>query len=359
MLKFPDRIKKLRELLDKNGYNSILISNDYNRRYLSGFTGSAGFLLITNNKSLLFTDFRYTEQASLQATGFEVIRIQNPTNWLSENIKTLDISSIAFESDDLTVNSLEKIKQEIKQSKLKISLESTVGLISNIREIKSNNELTILKKTIEISDQAFEAVSENIRPGISEQNIAWEFEKKVRELGGEAISFDTIVASGPNAARPHHKASENLIKKGETIVFDCGARYKGYCSDLTRTIILGTPDNFTRKIYEIVLAAQETAIALIESGMTGNDCDAISRSIINKAGYEENFGHSLGHGVGLEVHELPFLGNKSQNIIEDEMVFTIEPGIYIEGWGGVRIEDIVVMKNGKPKILSNATKIRY
>ena len=178
-------------------------------------------------------------------------------------------------------------------------------------------------------------------------------------MGGEAISFDTIVASGPNAARPHHKASETLIKKGETIVFDCGARYKGYCSDLTRTIILGTPDKFTRKIYEIVLAAQETAIALIESGMTGNDCDAISRSIINKAGYEENFGHSLGHGVGLEVHELPFLGNKSQNIIEDEMVFTIEPGIYIEGWGGVRIEDIVVMKNGKPKILSNATKIRY
>ena len=178
-------------------------------------------------------------------------------------------------------------------------------------------------------------------------------------MGGEAISFDTIVASGPNAARPHHKASENLIKKGETNVFDCGARYKGYCSDLTRTIILGTPDNFTRKIYEIVLAAQETAIALIESGMTGNDCDAISRSIINKAGYEENFGHSLGHGVGLEVHELPFLGNKSQNIIEDEMVFTIEPGIYIEGWGGVRIEDIIVMKNGKPKILSNATKIRY
>ena len=359
MFKFPDTINKLRKSISNSGFDGFLVTNDYNRRYISGFSGSAGYLLITKKDSVLITDFRYIEQASIEAPGFEIIRMNHHTKWFSDLVRQLNCKSIGFESDDLTVNSFTKIKEEILQGKLQITLEPTIDYIFNIRAIKSEHELNLLKKAIDISDKAFNNVYKNISPGSSEEQLAWLFEKSVRELGGEAISFDTIVASGSNAARPHHRAGSDLLKERETIVIDCGARFEGYCSDLTRTVIMGHPDKFTKNIYEIVLTAQETAIELIETGMTGEECDSLARNVIREAGYDKNFGHSLGHGVGLQVHELPTIGPKSTLKIEDSMVFTIEPGIYIEGWGGVRIEDIVVMENGKAKLLSNASKSRY
>ena len=356
MFKFPERINNLRKVIKNKEFEAIFISNEYNRRYLSGFSGSSGFLLISQNEALLFTDFRYIEQASLEATGFKISIIKNPKTWLIDQINKLDLKSIGFESDDVTVDFLETLKNQFSDKKSTITLHPTKGITSKLREIKSVEEIQLLKKAIQISDQAFNSVSETISVGDSEEDIAWRFEKLVRELGGEAISFDTIVASGPNGARPHHKAGKSLIKEGDTIVFDCGARYQGYCSDLTRTVIVGSPDKFTIKIYETVLAAQETAFALLESGISGSDCDSLSRNIINESGYSKNFGHSLGHGVGLEVHDLPGVGPSSTNIISENMVFTIEPGIYIEGWGGVRIEDIVMLNKGKLEILSNAKK---
>lgn len=359
MFKFPERITKLRKIIENKDFDALFISNEYNRRYLSGFTGSSGFLLISQNEALLFTDFRYIEQSSLEAPGFKISRIENPKTWLIDEINKLDIKSIGFESDNVTVDFLESLKLQFIDQKSKITLYPTKGITSKLREIKSEEEIQLLKKAIQISDTAFNSVSESITVGDSEEDIAWRFEKLVRELGGEAISFDTIVASGPNGARPHHKAGKSRIKEGDTIVFDCGARYQGYCSDLTRTVIIGNPDKFTTRIYETVLAAQETAFALLESGFSGSDCDSLSRNIINESGYSENFGHSLGHGVGLEVHELPVVGPRSTNIISEYMVFTIEPGIYIEGWGGVRIEDIVMLNKGKLEILSNAKKERY
>ena len=359
MFKFPERINNLRKGIENKEFEAVFISNEYNRRYLSGFSGSSGFLLISQSEALLFTDFRYIEQASLEATGFKISIIENPKTWLIDQINKLDLKSIGFESDDVTVDFLDTLKNQFSDKKSKITLHPTKGITSKLREIKSEEEIQLLKKAIQISDKAFNSVSESISVGDSEEDIAWRFEKLVRELGGEAISFDTIVASGPNGARPHHKAGKSLIKEGDTIVFDCGARYQGYCSDLTRTVIVGSPDKFTKKIYETVLAAQETAFALLESGISGSDCDSLSRNIINESGYSKNFGHSLGHGVGLEVHELPGVGPRSTNIISENMVFTIEPGIYIEGWGGVRIEDIVMLNKGKLEILSNAKKERY
>jgi Xaa-Pro aminopeptidase len=191
---------------------------------------------------------------------------------------------------------------------------------------------------------------------MTEAEVAWRIEMAVRSRGAESISFDTIVGSGPNAALPHHRAGDRVLQQREPVVIDMGARYMGYCSDLTRTVVLGQPDETFKKVYDTVLGAQLTAIETVQAGMTGAEADRLARTVIEEAGYGEMFGHSLGHGVGLEVHENPGVGATSSGRLEDGMVFTIEPGIYLSGWGGVRIEDVVVLENGRARVLSRARK---
>ena len=205
--------------------------------------------------------------------------------------------------------------------------------------------------------QALDSVAATIEPGMTEEAIAWELEKAMRERGAEMISFDTIVGAGPNGALPHHRADETVIRDGDAVVIDMGAKYQGYCSDLTRTVIVGRADDKFKEVYDIVLRAQLAAEEQLEAGMTGQQVDSIARDIISEAGYGENFGHSLGHGVGLAVHEYPRVGPRADDVLEDGMVFTIEPGIYLSGWGGVRIEDIVVLENGRARVISKANKI--
>ena len=202
-------------------------------------------------------------------------------------------------------------------------------------------------------------MSKKIKEGMTEEEIAWEMEKEMRILGAESISFDTIVASGKNGSKPHHSPTDKKISNGEAITIDMGAKYNGYCSDLTRTIFIGEPDDKFKKIYNIVLRSQLISIETAKEGMTGEEIDKISRDIISDEGYGENFGHSLGHGVGLEVHENPGVGPNSKNEILPGMVYTIEPGIYIEGWGGIRIEDMVLMTDNGNKLLSHAEKGSY
>ena len=194
---------------------------------------------------------------------------------------------------------------------------------------------------------------------MTEEEVAWRIEQAVRRRGAEAISFDTIVGNGPNAARPHHRAGKDVLQEGQTIVIDMGARYQGYCSDLTRTVVLGKPDAQAKKVYDIVFAAQLAAIEMVHAGMTGAECDGIARKVIQEAGYGDAFGHSLGHGVGLEVHESPGVGPNSQGKLENGMVFTIEPGIYITGWGGVRIEDVVTLEGGRARVISKVPKMKF
>ena len=194
---------------------------------------------------------------------------------------------------------------------------------------------------------------------MTERQVAWELEKKMRDLGADGPSFPTIVGAGRNGALPHHRPDDTIIQDGDPVVIDMGSIYKGYCSDLTRTIFIGEPDDFFKKIYSIVLEAQTTAEKSIIKGITAGDADKIARDIISNSGYGDNFGHSLGHGVGLDVHESPVLGPRSTDILEDGMFFTVEPGIYISGWGGVRIEDIVTLENGSTKILSQAHKLDF
>ena len=231
--------------------------------------------------------------------------------------------------------------------------------MESLRAVKEPEEIELIKKAVEIADAAFEYIEGIIQAGMTEKHVAWEIEKFLRENGSQAVPFEIIVASGPNSALPHAKPSERVINPGEPVVIDMGAKFDGYASDLTRTICLGTPDDTFKKVYDIVLDAQLAAMSIIKEGMTGQQADSSARTVIEQAGYGEAFGHGLGHGVGLATHELPRLGPNSTEPLTSGMVFTIEPGIYLPGWGGVRIEDTVMMENGKVRVISKARKARY
>ncbi|MCH8235351.1 MAG: aminopeptidase P family protein [Chloroflexi bacterium] len=354
-----DRIGKLRSRFEELKIDAILVTDDENRRYLSGFVGTAGYLFITQNGAVLATDSRYTEQAGDQAPDYRVDRITGRLEWLPALAAEFGVKRLGFEADNVTVHLLERFKaanSESENGAKGFELVPTTGVPLGLRAFKDADELALLQRSIDIADHAFSAVAETIRVGDTEEEIAWRIEVAVREQGAESLSFPTIVGSGPNAALPHHRAGEREVREGEPIVIDMGARYRGYCSDLTRTVVVGEPDEQFKKVYDTVLAAQLTAIESVESGMTGAEADNLARTVINEAGYGELFGHSLGHGIGLEVHEAPWVASRVEDKLEDGMTFTIEPGIYISGWGGVRIEDIVVLENGRARVLSHAPK---
>ena len=357
--RFPSRVQKLRERLVKDDLDALFMSNGENRRYISGFVSSAGYLLVTKDEAVICTDFRYTEMAAQQAPGWRVNHIGGKPDWLTKIVKELKIKTLGFEADDMTVSTLERFKKALKEGDADLELKSTTGIGVDLRAYKDPEELELLQRAIDIGDQAFEQTVARLVAGMTEKEAAWIFEKAVRKLGAESISFETIVAAGPNAARPHHATGHTPLEEGQTIVFDCGARYEGYCSDLTRTVVLGEADDEMKRVYDIVLTAQLAAIAMVEPGMTGEECDAIARKVITEAGHEKDFGHSLGHGLGLEVHESPGVGPNAKGKLENGMPFTIEPGIYIPGWGGVRIEDVVVLEDGRARVLSHAAKMKF
>ena len=353
------RLDKIRTGFEEAGVDALMVSSGENRRYLSGFTGSAGSLFITASDAVLATDFRYVEQAGQQCPDFRVHRMRGGADWLTGLLGELGINRLGFESQHVTVASHSGILKAIGEAdpSLDVSLVATSGLVEELRAVKDADELAILTTAIDIADQAFAQVAPNIRPGHTEVEVAWMLEKAMRELGAESISFETIVAAGPNAALPHHRPADVPILEGQPLIIDMGAKYQGYCSDLSRTICVGQHDDTFRKVYDTVLGAQLTAIATVEKGMSAGDADGLARAVIEEAGYGDNFGHSLGHGVGLAVHELPGVGPSSTMTLEDAMAFTIEPGIYITGWGGVRIEDVVVLENGRARVISKAPKM--
>jgi len=347
------RLEKLHQKLDENGLDAILISQAGNRRYLSGFTGSAGFLLVTEKSAILATDFRYTEQAQAQAPDFEIFRSEGePEKWLPDLISSLGVKRVGFEANDISFSTYRKLIATEGEKEL----VPTEELVESLRAIKDETELEFITKAVELTDAVFEQVAPKIQPGMKEKEVAWEIEKSLREKGSESVPFDLIVASGPNSAWPHAKPSDRALLPGEPVVIDIGARCEGYSGDLSRTIFIGNEDKTFAKIYDLVLGAQLTAIATIEAGMSGEQADALARTVIEQGGYGEAFGHGLGHGIGLAPHELPRLGRESSTVLSNGMVFTIEPGIYVKGWGGVRIEDVVVLEKGKARVLSQAKK---
>ena len=353
-----ERVVQLTARLPDRELDAILISAPKNRRYLSGFTGSAGYLLVTLQRQVLFTDSRYTEQAGNQSPHFEVVQIEPGLGWLMDALKKTGTRRVGFESDHMTVASYNRVLDAIKEEEDLggVSLIATSGITDELRVFKDREELAELQKAIDASDRAMEAVCPTIQAGMTEKEVGWRMEVAMREFGADNISFDTIVAAGPNGAMAHHRADDTVIKAGEPIVIDMGAQVNGYCSDISRTVVVGEPDEMFHKIYNIVLGAQLTAINTVRPGLTGEECDALARDVIAEAGYGDNFGHSLGHGVGLAVHENPRIGPSAENELKPDMVFTVEPGIYLSGWGGVRIEDIVILGEEGAIVLSKAGK---
>ena len=352
------RLQKLRDKLEEKGLDAILVSTPENRRYLSGFTGSAGYLVVSRDRAVLATDFRYIEQAGIQSPDFDVVTAGTDWSWLLDLLKDQAGHKISFESHHMSVATYRHITEAIQQlpSNGKPSLIATVGMVDELRTVKDGGEVDLLRKAVDVADAAMEAVSPTIQPGETEREVAWRLEKAMREKGADSVSFDTIVAAGPSGAMPHHRPSDRAISSGEPIVIDMGAKVGGYCSDITRTVCVGEPDEKFRKIYDIVLGAQLTAIATVGVGMSGGDADDLARVVIAEAGYGDSFGHSLGHGVGLAIHEYPRVGPKSNHNLEEGMVFTVEPGIYLSGWGGVRIEDMVILEKEGAKVLSKSAK---
>ena len=358
------RLDNLRKKLAEKELDAIFITAPENRRYLSGFTGSAGYLLVSQEDALLATDFRYIEQAEIQSPDYRVVKAGSEWSWFLESLKDLQgqrgraLKMMGFESHHMTVATYKQITEAIRDlpSDDSPTFAATTGIVEVLRTLKDQEELALLQRAIDVADAAMEAVSPAVRPGDTEREIAWLLEKTMRELGADSLSFDTIVASGPNGAMPHHRPSDRAIAPGEPIVIDMGAKVGGYCSDITRTVCVGEPDETFRKIYDTVLGSQLTAIATVRPGMSGGEADELSRVVIAEAGYGENFGHSLGHGVGLAIHEFPRVGPNSKNTLEEGTVFTVEPGIYLSGWGGVRIEDVVLLENDGARVLSTARK---
>ena len=348
------RLNKIRQKISENGLDALFVSQAENRRYLSGFTGSAGYLFVTQSDAVLATDFRYIEQGQEQAPEFKIFQTQGAiSKWFNELISSFDIKKIGFDANDISFATYRSITAGITGKEL----IPTEGLIESLRAIKDDDELALMIKAIAVCDAAFEKVSDGMEIGMTEAEVAWGLEKTIRENGSGVLPFNIIVASGPNAAQPHHQPGSRPIAAGEPVIIDMGASIDGYTSDLSRTVCLGKQDNKFGKIYDLVLGAQLTAIATMESGMTGDTADRLARTVIDQGGYGDNFGHGLGHGVGLATHEAPRVGKESKDILVDSMVFTIEPGIYIPRWGGVRIEDMVVLKQGRAQVLTKAHKI--
>ena len=351
------RVERLRQLLEHQELDAILVSHTENRRYLSGFTGSTGWLLISQNHAFLAADFRYIEQSKREAVDFEIVNIKGDLPiWLPKLISELRLKKVGVEADHIPFIVYDRLCNEINNGNHQFQLIPTTNLVQSLRNVKEAGELEYIIKAANLADAAFEYAASIIRSGITERELAWELESFLREKGSETLPFEIIVASGANSALPHARPSEQVICDGEPVVIDLGARVNGYCSDLSRTFCVGKGDKTFFKIYDIVLGSQLTALATIRAGMSGDQADKLSRTVIEQAGFGEAFGHGLGHGVGLQAHESPRIAPNSIDLLSDGMVFTVEPGIYVTGWGGVRIEDTVMLEDNRVKILTKANK---
>jgi Xaa-Pro aminopeptidase len=345
-------LTSLREQFKDHDIDGILITSNHNRRYLTGFTGTAGVAIVSGNDAKFITDFRYVEQAETETEGFEIVQHTTAIHEeVAKQAKEMGLKRIGFEKDHLTYGQYDTYKKSFEMGFVPVS-----GLVEKLRLFKTPEELKVIQKAVDIADAAFTHIQSFIRPGVREIDVSNELEFFMRKKGAVSSSFDIIVASGYRSALPHGVASDKVIESGELVTLDFGAYYKGYCSDITRTVAVGEPSDELKKIYNTVLEAQLKGVQGIKPGMTGKEADALTRDYITEQGYGKYFGHSTGHGMGLEVHEGPGLSHKTDQKLEPGMVVTVEPGIYVAGVGGTRIEDDILITEDGNKILSKSTK---
>ncbi|MEW9699149.1 M24 family metallopeptidase [Paenibacillus sp. SI8] len=347
------RIERVRKLMQQQDFPALLITNAYNRTYVSGFTGSSGYVLITLDRAILITDFRYMTQAPQQAKHFEIVEHKaKAIDTVKELLQHQGIAKLGFEQADVSYGDFLSYQEGLPG----IELLPTSRIVEQIRIIKDEAELQILQEAADLADQTFSHILSFLKPGAVEKDIALEIEMFIRKNGGTSTSFETIVASGERSALPHGKAIDCVLQGNEFVKLDFGAYYKGYCSDITRTVMLGKPTDKHKEIYDIVLEAQLNCLANLKPGITGREGDEYARDVIVKHGYGDYFGHGTGHGLGMEVHESPRLSKTEDMILTPGMVVTVEPGIYLPGFGGVRIEDDAVITDAGIKILTHSTK---
>ena len=357
------RIERVRAGLKAAGIDTLLITSEENRRYLSGFTGedggvseSAGALLITLERLLLATDSRYTLQARDEAGLYEIHQVtKGLPQELPALLKKLDTRRLGFESLRMPQADYQKITVRLSGEGAAVEMTAVDEWLNDLRRIKEKNEIEIMRRALSLSETVFEEfITREFKAGITEKQAAWSLEKRMREAGAESMAFPVIAAFGDNSARPHAVCGERRLADGQPVLFDWGARLDGYCADISRSFMHGQADDTYRKIHRTVYDAQQRAIAAIKPGISTRDVDAVAREYIDRAGFKDKFGHGLGHGVGLAVHEPPRVSPLSNTTLEEGMVFTVEPAIYLPGWGGVRIENMVVVRARGAEVLNQS-----
>jgi Xaa-Pro aminopeptidase len=358
----PKRIQKLQAKLRKKKLDAILISQPHNRRYLSGYTAmdhdigeSSGVLLVPARKApVLLTDFRFQIQAEQEVSGMAVMLYpRGMLSLLGKLLPDMGIKSLAFESN-YTLHSMAKQMKSMCK-KLAIDLLPVTGMVERMRLIKDEEEIGLLRRSVRLNEKVFHTVYNTIFPGQTEIDIALALESTMRRRGAEAPSFDSIVATGARSALPHAVPGPVKIRKNTMLMIDMGLILNGYCSDMTRTFFIGKPSKKYRKIHRLVRKAQLAGIKKIRAGVTAAKVDKAARAVITDAGYGKQFGHALGHGVGMAVHENPRLSSRSNGKLRAGMIITIEPGIYIPEWGGVRLENMAVVREDGCEVLNKDT----
>lgn len=342
-----DRIARLRQLMEADRIEALLVTRREDVRYLTGFTGSAGSLLVTSGRPCLITDFRYKLQSRREAAGAAVV-IQKKDFFtaLRHVADRREVDTLWLDESSLTIELLKKLKKNGLRAR------EHRDLVRELRLRKDAHELAHIRLAIRRAEESFRQLKQFIKPGATERELSLRLEYLMRDKGARRAAFDTIVASGGNGAMPHASVTNRRIRKGDLVTIDFGAEANGYCCDITRTICVGRPTTRQREIHGLVRSAQETAMKSVRPGLGCKSVDDAAREVIKRAGHGAHFGHGTGHGIGLMVHEGPAVSPLSKDTVEPGMVFTIEPGIYIPGWGGVRIEDMVLATDKGIKVLT-------
>lgn len=349
-------LNKLTSIMKEKLVDAIIVSDKYNMRYLSGFRGASGYLYITEDRQVLLTDSRYTIQAQEEAPDYEVLTISSQRGY-GKNLRQLmeadHIQCAGFENLQLIYEDYRTLKNSCPDEVTWVSLNDS---LNRLRMVKTEEELRYMEQAQAIGDAAFSHILGQLKPGMTELQVAAEIEYFMKGKGAYGTSFDTIAASGIHSAMPHAMPSEKKIEKGDFLTMDFGCIFQDYCSDMTRTVVIGKADEKQKEIYRTVRTAQQAALDIIRAGLTGSEVDKAARDIITEAGYGEYFGHGLGHSVGLYIHEEPRLSPNSEEVLLENVIQTVEPGIYLPGFGGVRIEDMVIVKENGCINLTHSAK---
>lgn len=349
---FKTRIENLRKEMTKRGIDGVLLVGDFNRNYMSGFTGDESFSVITLDKAIFITDSRFTEQANQQVKDYEIREYKGIfSDFLKNLVEELNIKKLGFEEDIISFGTYSEYKNKINAELIPLN-----GMIEGLRIIKDEKEIENIKGAASIADKAFSHMLKFIKSGMTEREIGLELEFFMKKQGAKDLSFPSIVASGVRSCLPHGQATDKVVKNGEFLTLDFGCVFNEYCSDMTRTIVVGEPSDKMREIYDTVLNANKNALLAIKEGVTGFEVDKVARDYIEKRGYGKYFGHGLGHGVGRYIHEGPRLSPLSKKVLKAGMIVTDEPGIYIPDFGGVRIEDLILVTKDGCEVLSKSPK---